>query len=130
MQQVVKTIALAQPAPTCWGTMQKCFQSVLDSEHIIYTIVGERNFVVGMPKLKEERQRLKDIVAKDDFVSNFRKALKILEAIDEETVKFQSDAVPVSEVVTAINQLPVKFAEMIDILTSAETKYLQELAAT
>jgi len=129
MQHAEKLTALALPAPTRWGTLQHCFQSILDSERIIYTIVGERNFIVGSRKQKEERQRLKDIVVKDDFVNNVKKALKILEPIDEQIVKFQSDAVPVSEVVTAFNQLPIKFAEMTDRLTSAEIKYLQELTA-
>ena len=41
-------------------------------------------------------------------------------------MKFQSDAVPVSEVVTAFNQLQIEFAEMTHILTSAEVKYLKD----
>lgn len=129
MQQADKLIALAQPAPTRWGTLQQCLQSILDSESLIHTIVCERNFIAGTQKQKQERQRLKDIVVKDDFVSNLKKALKILQPIDEHIVKFQSDAVPVSEVVTAFNQLPVKFAEMTDTLTSSEIKYLKALAA-
>jgi len=129
MQQAEKLIALALPAPTRWGTLQQCFKSVLDSERIIYTIVNERNFVVGTLKQKQDRQNLKDIIVKDEFVSNLQKALKILQPIDALIVKFQGDNVPVSEVVTAFNQLPTKFAEMTDTLTSAEITYLQEVAS-
>lgn len=129
MQQVEKLTALAQPAPTRWGTLQQCFRSILNSERIIYTIVSERNFIAGTAKQKEERQRLKNIVVKDDFISSLNKALKILEPIDQFIVKFQNDAVPVSEVVTAFNKLPAEFENMTDVLTTAESVYLKELAA-
>jgi Protein of unknown function (DUF 659)/hAT family C-terminal dimerisation region len=128
MQETEKLIALAQPASTRWGTLQQCFKSILESERMIYTIVNERNFIIGTAKQKEERQRLKDIIVKDEFISNLKKALRILEPIDELIVKFQSDAVPVSEVVTSFNRLPIKFAEMVDILTQHEIKYLKDLA--
>lgn len=130
MQVSEKVTALALPAPTRWGSLKQCFQSILDSERIIYTIVGERNFLVGTRKQIQERQRLKDVVVKDDFLTNLKKALKILAPIDEQIVKFQSDAVPISEVVTTFNQLPEKFAEMTDTLTSAEITYLQNLVST
>lgn len=130
MQASEKVTSLALPAPTRWGSLQQCFKSILDSERIIYTIVGERNFLVGTRKQIQERQRLKDVVVKDDFLINLKTALKILAPIDEQIVKFQSDAVPISEVVTAFNQLPLKFAEMTDTLTSDEITYLQDLAST
>jgi len=79
--------------------------------------------------LEHTNRSRKEIVVKDDFVTNLKKALKILAPIDEQIVKFQSDAVPISEVVTAFNQLPEKFEEMADI-TSAEITYLKDLVST
>lgn len=57
------------------------------------------------------------------------KALKILEPINALIVKFQSDSVPVSEVVTAFNNIPNEFQSLTAWLTAAEIKYLKQLAA-
>jgi len=128
MQLTEKLNALAAPAPTRWGTLQQCFRTILDSERIIYAIVSERDFVSGTKKQKTERLRLKNIVVADNFVSALNKALMILQEIDKLIVKFQSDGVPVSEVVTSFNELPKKFAQMTTYLTAAEIKYLGELS--
>lgn len=110
--------------------MEQCFRTIQDSERLIYGIVNERDFVTGSKKQKAERLRLKNIVIADNFVSALEKALKILKVIDELIVKFQSDGVPVSEVLTSFNKLPTQFAEMTDYLTAAEIKYLGELATS
>jgi hypothetical protein len=129
MQAVNNLNALAQPAPTRWGTLQQCFKTILNSERIIYSIVSERDFVVGTTKQKAERLRLKNIVIKDSFIEELKKALTILEPIDALIVKFQSDSIPVSEVLLDFNMLPTKFAAMTISLTSSEIKYLEELSA-
>ena len=48
MQVSEKVTALALPAPTRWGSLKQCFQSILDSERIIYTIVGRTTSGLNM----------------------------------------------------------------------------------
>jgi hypothetical protein len=129
MQMADKLCALKQPASTRWGTLQQCFKTILDSERLIYSITTERDFIAGTVKQKAVRQHLRDIVTKDNFICLLEKALKILEPINALIVKFQSDSVPVSEVVTAFNNIPNEFQSLTAWLTAAEIKYLKQLAS-
>ena len=124
-----KLYALTQPASTRWGTLQQCFKTILDSERLIYSIITERDFIAGTVKQKAVRQHLRDIVTKDNFMCLLEKALKILEPINALIVKFQSDSVPVSKVVTAFNNITNEFQSLTAWLTTAKIKYFKQLAA-
>jgi hypothetical protein len=47
LQKNANVPCLSRPAPTRWGSMQKCFQTLLQLEQLLYTIVSQRDFVVG-----------------------------------------------------------------------------------
>ena len=85
--------------------MLGCFQSIMDSERLLHQIVTERDFVSGPYKQKEERQSIKTFIVADSFVELLRKSIAILTPIDKLIVKYQSDSVPVSEVLWIIPTL-------------------------
>jgi hypothetical protein len=58
------------------------------------------------------RQKIKEIVMDDAFVNNLRKALAILALIDALIVKYQSDKVPISEVMPNFHNLPEEYKVM------------------
>jgi hypothetical protein len=66
----------------------------------------------------------------DAFVNNLRKALAILALIDTLIVKYQSDKVPISEVMPDFHNLPEEFKRVMsnNIITHQEFEYLVILA--
>jgi hypothetical protein len=47
LQKIQNLRALAKPAPTRWGDLQNCMETVLDSEPVLHGIVCERDFIYG-----------------------------------------------------------------------------------
>jgi hypothetical protein len=60
--------------------------------------VNEREFVCGSLRQKDERQKIRAFIVADSFVELLNKSIAILAPIDKLIVKYQSDSVPVSEV--------------------------------
>ena len=123
---------LVRPAPTRWGTIQKMCATLLASERHLFAIVTARDFAAkGSSAQKAERKRVKEVVSDDNFVENLKKALKILVPIDRLIVKYQSDKVPVSEVLPDFHSLPGEFETFhaANLLTDGECQYLVMLAA-
>ena len=123
---------LIKPAPTRWGSLQQCFSSILKSEKLLFSIVSERDFVPAAQTaaLKSESTRIKDIITDTAFVSQLNKALNILGPIDQLIVKYQSDDVPLSDVLPDFNKLPTRFAASPtrEFLSHEELQYLTMLA--
>ncbi|MEN9638153.1 MAG: hypothetical protein RLZZ262_21 [Bacteroidota bacterium] len=110
--------------------MQGCFKSILNSEKLIYKIVNDRDFVTGSSKQKDERRRLKEIVTDDAFVEKLKTSIAILTPIDVLIVKYQSDSVPVSEVLNDFTfNLITSFADLsaAGVITESEHSYLRNV---
>jgi hypothetical protein len=75
-------------------------QSLLASENLLQAIVSERKFVCGSASQKAEKSRVNGIVTAWDFVDNLEKNLANLGPLHFLNVKYQSDGVPISEIVT------------------------------
>jgi hypothetical protein len=68
-------------------------------------------------------------VTNDAFVNNLRKAFAILAPIDALIVKYQSDKVPISEVMPDFHNLPEEYKVMSsNIIMCQEFEYLVVLA--
>jgi hypothetical protein len=112
LQLSVGARTFVQVALTRWGTIQAMCQTLLESERHLHVIVTARNFVQGTYAQKNERSKIKQIVTDDTFVNNLRKALAILSPIDALIVKYQSDKVPISEVMPDFHNLPEEFKKV------------------
>jgi hypothetical protein len=64
------------------------------------------------------------------FVNNLRKALTILAPINALIIKYQSDKVPISEVMLDFHNLPEEYKKVMsnNIITRQEFEYLVVLA--
>ena len=70
-------------APTQWGTLKGCFETVLTSEKLIHVIISALDFISSAPdKQQEMSQEIHGFIADPEFVSNLKKCLQILEPID------------------------------------------------
>jgi hypothetical protein len=121
---------LVRAAPTRWGTIQAMCQTLLESERHLHVIVTARDFVQSTSAEKSERSKIKEIVTDDAFVNNLCKALTILASIDVLIVKYQSDKVPISEVMPNFHNLPEEYKKVMssNIITHQEFEYLVVLA--
>lgn len=128
-QEARKLPQLIAPAPTRWGTLEGCFKSLLHSENILHSIVSGRDFITGTRQQKEERGILRDIITAENFVSNLKKSIAILEPIDKLIRYFQSDRVPISDVYDAFVKLPEAIHQIPD-LSKPEYTYMIMLSET
>jgi hypothetical protein len=121
---------LVRATPTRWGTIQAMCQTLLESERHLHVIITACDFVQGTSAQKSERSKIKEIVTDDAFVNNLRKALAILAPIDVLIVKYQSNKVPISEVMPNFHNLPEEYKKVmsINIITRQEFEYLVVLA--
>jgi hypothetical protein len=105
-------------------------QTLLESEQHLHVIVTARNFVQGTFAQKSERSKIKEIMTDNAFVNNLRKALAILASIDALIVKYQSNKVPIFEVMPNFHNLPAKYKKVMssNIITRQEFEYLVILA--
>jgi hypothetical protein len=121
---------LIRAAPTHWGTIQPMCQTLLELKRHLHVIITARDFVQSAFAQKSERSKIKEIVMDDTFVNNMCKALAILARIDALIVKYQSNKVPISEVMPDFHNLPEKYKKFMsnNIITCQEFKYMVVLA--
>ena len=135
LQELQKTSgarSLVRPCPTRWGTIGQTCQTLLASEKHLHTIVSARDFIKGTAAEKKERTDVKETITDSRFVDLLKKAIAILEPLDTLTVKYQSDKVPISEVVPDFHKLPQQFAKLLSakIINEDELAYLSNKAAS
>jgi hypothetical protein len=96
----------------------------------MHAIVSARDFSKGTAVQKAERTWIKEVITKEDYVTMLEKSLAILKPIDFLIVKYQSDSVPVSEVLQDFNDLPMKFRSLQNSghANIAEVNYLVQRA--
>jgi hAT family C-terminal dimerisation region len=126
LQQAVGVRALVRAAPTRWGTIQAMCLSLLESERHLHAIVTARDFLQGTATQKAERIKVREVVTGEDFVENLKKALAILEPLDKLIVKYQSDKVPISDVMHDFHALPDAFMKIFlaEIIIKQQFDYL------
>ncbi|KAH6586484.1 hypothetical protein BASA50_000439 [Batrachochytrium salamandrivorans] len=74
LQRTTKSRVLVRPVPTRWGTIQQMCQRLLDSESHLHTTSSARDFIKGTAAQQAERQKVKDIIADDQFVVKLKKS--------------------------------------------------------
>ncbi|KAH9275445.1 hypothetical protein BASA83_002219 [Batrachochytrium salamandrivorans] len=73
LQRTTKSRVLVRPVPTRWGNTQKMCQRLLDSESHLHTTSSARDFIKRTAVQQAERQKVKDIIADDQFVVKLKK---------------------------------------------------------
>jgi hypothetical protein len=119
--------ALAIPGATRWGSLLKCFDTVLASEQCLYEIVSGRDFLVANTKKKKmQRRAVHDFVREKEFVPLLSKFLANLHALTiivyyvEKAVKvlgvwnkylqiYEKDSTPLSAVYDIFEKMPDDF---------------------
>lgn len=104
--------------------------SLLDSERLLHALVSARDFVQGTRAKKAERTKMRATITDENFVDNLKKALAILGPVDRLIVKYQSDKVPISDVMPDFRDLPIEFSKLHTdtVITADERDYLFILA--
>jgi hypothetical protein len=114
---------LVRHCPTRWCSMQRCGESLLDSDGVLNAIVAKREFVNS-----DNRARVKEIVQGVKFVDYLRKVIAILAPIDRLVVKYQKDAVPISEIIPDLAALTAQYKNLASekTLSKAECTFVEE----
>ena len=113
------------PAATRWGSLHRCFKTLLASENIIFSIVNTRDFIEKLPtNQKENPQQIKESISSANFVKFLKKALFILQPIDDLFVEFQNDSLSVSDVYVGFLNLPEKL-DCDQMLKKVEIMYVK-----
>lgn len=101
---------------------------VLDSGAIFHSLVFERDFISRNAAQKAELTRIKDVIIKSCFKTNFDKSLELFSPIDELIVWYQFHCCSVSEILHDFQHLQTEFANLYEqgILTSQKLQYLAE----
>ncbi|MEN9524169.1 MAG: hypothetical protein RL536_238 [Candidatus Parcubacteria bacterium] len=111
------------------GSLFNCFDSILKSERIIYSLVSSRDFIQGNARQKEERISLRDTVLSDSFLDKLKKSIAILVPIQRLITKYQADSIPISEVLVDFGDLTKEYSTLRDQkkITNIENDYLRSL---
>jgi hypothetical protein len=102
---------LVMPADTRWGTIEKCFASVLESEAILNAFISSRGFLKGKTKkqkakAKAKRRMAHDVVKGFDFVQHLKKDITILCVLSKFQKVFERNTRPISDVYRMLIDLP------------------------
>ena len=105
-------------------------QSLLDLELHLHTISSARDFIKGTAVQQAECQKVKDVITSNQCIVKLKQALMILDPLDRLIVKYQSDKVPISEVMPDFHALLKEFKMLLDshIITQSEFEYLVSIA--
>jgi hypothetical protein len=118
---------LQSSAPTRWGLIRACLDSILKAEAVLHSIVSDRNLIHGTSKQRAGQMKVRDTVMSQSFIFNLNKCLSILEPIDSLIVKFRSDKASLSDVCKSFNVLGPTLAAL-EGLSSQEQTYLNMMA--
>jgi hypothetical protein len=117
--------ALALPVATRWGSLLKCFRTILDSEKQLNALVNERDFMDVPKKQRPRRKTVVEFVRNVSFVPSLQKAVDLLSIICDFMHKFERNTTPPSEVYSYFVNLKEKVQET--KLSSAEKKVVCKL---
>ena len=130
LQKTINAQAQVCPAPTCWVTIQQRCQCLLDSESHLHAISSARDFIKGTVVQQVEDQKVQDIITRNQLVVKLKRALMILVPLDRLIFKYQSDKIPISEVIMDFHALLKEFKMLLDshITTRSGFEYLVSIA--
>ncbi|KAE8960878.1 hypothetical protein PF011_g29946 [Phytophthora fragariae] len=98
---------LALPVETRWGTLEKCFSTLLAAEPFLHEIVSHRAFLAqGTKEQKAKKRVIHDIARSGSFVPNLEGGQKLLEILTKFSRRFERNDTPTSDVYEMFLELP------------------------
>ncbi|KAE8950769.1 hypothetical protein PR001_g34017, partial [Phytophthora rubi] len=98
---------LALPVETRWGTLEKCFSTLLAAELFLHEIVSRRAFLAqGTKEQKAKKRVIHDIVRSGSFVPNLERGQTLLEILTKFSRRFERNDTPTSDVYEMFLELP------------------------
>ncbi|ETI56823.1 hypothetical protein F443_00785, partial [Phytophthora nicotianae P1569] len=112
-QSMEGKVSLVLPADTRWGTIERRFSTIRDSEVILHAFVSSRGFLRARTKeQKAKRRHAYDTVVAKGFVKQLEKAIKLLEVISKFEKAFEKSTKPPSDVYHVFLTLPEEFRKL------------------
>lgn len=94
-QNGVDVTSLHLPGATRWGSLLKCFESLLDCVPHLFAIVNSTDFESRDTKRRSE---IKKLLTNSELIASLQKGSALLKLICDEIVAFQNDRKPISDV--------------------------------
>ena len=126
-------IKLQLPGATRWGSFRACLLSIKKDMSLLLGLVAEPIFTnnpTHTPSQKEKRKEMKELLINDNFLPTLNKCLAILEPIDILLQKYQSNEIPLSEIMYDLTiKLPGKYDELVrkSVITLNEARWVNVL---
>ena len=126
MQTGLKLPNLVLPGETRWGSLLKCFTTLLASKAVLEDFVNDEGFISRAADRigREKREAIRDFINGSAF-NNIRIAIKLLTPICNLIVAFQDDKKPISDVCESFLSLNDTFSS-INGLTSENLGKIKE----
>jgi hypothetical protein len=113
LQQMGNKGALVPPVGTRWGTIERCFASIVASEPIFHAFVNAREFMrSGSKEQKAKRHHAHDSVVARDFVQQLEKVISLLIVVSAFQKAFEKNSKPPSDVYRMFQELPKIYSNM------------------
>ncbi len=117
---------LKKPSATRWGSIKASIESLLDNEKHLLTVFNQPTFVTGARSLDERRRRTEYRAKLSDpmFIGKLKQYVIILSPWCNNIVRFENDAIELSEVYNSFEMLKEEIENMRGV--SSEDKAILE----
>lgn len=110
-EQDIETLKL--PGATRWGSLYRCFESLVNNMAALLEIVNASTFVTGPKKVREQRLHIKNLIRDRDLFRNFEKLQAILKPVNKWLTHFQGDNSVISDAFHVFLDLKKEFADLV-----------------
>eukprot|EP01040_Poterioochromonas_malhamensis_P008852 gene8852-9589_t len=119
--QDLKTLKL--PGATRWGSLYRCFESLLNNRKALIAIVNTADFIYGTKKVRDQRTKIKKLVNNREVFLTFERIQAILKPLTLWLDHFQSDDSMISDAFYVFLDLKQQYLELVENCTISKEVY-------